>query len=68
MMLAWNAVGVWFSFRVTWVTGQTSRQYPLSNFLSHRWSLVTPFRQGVSLRRSTMDVLCTIFDGRTESQ
>ena len=26
MMLAWKAVGVWFSFRVTWVTGQTSRQ------------------------------------------
>ena len=25
-MLAWKAVGVWFSFRVTCMTGQTSRQ------------------------------------------
>jgi hypothetical protein len=25
-MLAWNAVGVWFSLRVTCITGQTSRQ------------------------------------------
>ena len=25
-MLAWNEVGVWFSLRVTCITGQTSRQ------------------------------------------